>query len=61
MHIEYLVPVIHVSEGIPSKHFLCSEEGFQGQTVPSLFTANAPCQLPSVNFDISLLPTITQK
>jgi len=45
-------------EGILSKHFCSSEEGFKVRTALSLFTVNDPCQLPSVNFDKSLCPAI---
>ena len=34
-----------------------SEEGFQVQTAFSLFTVNDPCQLSSVNFNMSVSPT----
>ena len=33
--------------------FFCSKEGLKVWTVLSLFTVNDPCQLPSVNFDMS--------
>ena len=36
------------------KQFFCSEEGFKDRTTLSLFTVNGPCQLPTVNFDMSL-------
>ena len=36
-----------------------SEEGFKVWTALSLFTVDDPCQLPSVNFDMSLCPTVT--
>ena len=45
-------------EGILSKHFCSSEEGFKVRTALSLFTLNDPCQLNSVNFDKSLRPAI---
>ena len=35
-------------------NFFCSEEGFKDRTTLSLFTVNGPCQLPTVNFDMSL-------
>ena len=41
------------------KAFFCSEDGFKVRTDLSLFTVNDPCQLPSVNFDLSLRPTVT--
>ena len=46
-------------EGILSKHFFCLEDGFKVRTALSLFTVNDPCRLPSVNFDMSLRPTVT--
>ena len=36
----------------------CSEEGFQFRGALSLFTVTDPCKLPSVNFDMSLRPTV---
>ena len=49
-------------KGILSKHFFfCSEDGFKVRTALSLFTVNEPCQLPSVNFDMSLRSTVTHK
>ena len=45
-------------EGILSRHFCSSEEGFKVRTALSLFTVNNPCQLPFVNFDNSLRPAI---
>ena len=39
--------------------FFCPEEGFKVPIALSLFAVNDPCQLPSVNLDISLRSTVT--
>ena len=41
------------------KAFFCSEDGSKDLTDLSVITVNDPCQLPSVNFDMSLRPTVT--
>ena len=48
-------------EGIISKHFLVQKKALKFELLFHclLQTVNGPCQLPSVNFDMSLRPIVT--